>query len=32
MSETEVKKPSGKTPIWGGSTGGLLSAAYTEEK
>lgn len=25
-------KPSGKTPIWPGSTGGLLSAAYTEEK
>ncbi len=25
-------RPSGKTPIWGGSTGGLLSSAYTEEK
>jgi len=25
-------KPSGKTPIWGGSTGGLLAAAYQEEK
>ncbi len=35
MSEeqtTTVAKPSGKTPIWGGSTGGLLSAAFTEEK
>lgn len=25
-------KPAGKTPIWGGSTGGLLNAAFTEEK
>jgi len=25
-------KPSGKTPIWGGSTGGLLASAYLEEK
>jgi photosystem I subunit 2 len=25
-------KPTGKTPIWGGSTGGLLNAAFTEEK
>jgi photosystem I subunit 2 len=25
-------KPTGKTPIWGGSTGGLLNSAFTEEK
>jgi photosystem I subunit II len=25
-------KPTGKTPLWLGSTGGLLSAAYREEK
>jgi photosystem I subunit II len=25
-------KPSGKVPMWPGSTGGLLSSAYTEEK
>ncbi len=24
--------PKGKTPIWGGSTGGLLNSAFTEEK
>ena len=24
--------PTGKTPIWGGSTGGLLNSAFTEEK
>ena len=28
----EIQKPSGKVPTWGGSTGGLLSAAFTEEK
>ena len=25
-------KPTGKTPIWGGNTGGLLNSAFTEEK
>ncbi len=30
--QTATARPSGKTPIWGGSTGGLLSSAYTEEK
>lgn len=33
MSEAEApSKASGQTPLWPGSTGGLLSAAYTEEK
>ncbi len=31
-AQTATARPSGKTPIWGGSTGGLLSSAYTEEK
>ncbi len=31
-AQTTTARPSGKTPIWGGSTGGLLSSAYTEEK
>ncbi len=31
MSE-EIQKPTGKVPTWGGSTGGLLSSAFTEEK
>jgi len=30
--QTATARPSGKTPIWGGSTGGLLSSAYNEEK
>jgi photosystem I subunit 2 len=32
MSEATIAKPTGKTPIWGGSTGGLLNSAFTEEK
>jgi photosystem I subunit II len=30
--QTTNTKPVGKTPLWLGSTGGLLSAAYREEK
>ncbi len=31
-SPFQPPKPTGKTPLWLGSTGGLLSAAYREEK
>ncbi len=31
-TEASTARASGKTPLWGGSTGGLLTAAFTEEK